>query len=233
MSFSKNDAASEYYISLKDIAFRWGACLFGVADLSDASLETYLLEKVAVDGLIYGISMGIRVSQRIVSDIGDHPTRLYFYHYRRINIALDQLAIAITNQIQNAGLDALPIPSSQTVDWENQRGHISHKDIGVKAGLGWIGRNNLLVNPEFGSIVRYVTVLTNMPLKTDEPLKEGCGGCSKCVNVCPAGAIKESSSDFEHLRCYEKLKEFSKRYHIGHYICGICVRACNGKLKTS
>jgi len=45
----------------------------------------------------------------------------------------------------------------------------------VLAGLGWIGRNNLLVNEELGSQFRLASVLTNMPLKIDKPVKNGCG----------------------------------------------------------
>jgi epoxyqueuosine reductase QueG len=47
--------------------------------------------------------------------------------------------------------------------------------------------------------------------------------------VCPAGAIKERQEDFEHLECFEQLRLFRKRDHIGQYICGVCVKACRGQ----
>ena len=53
------------------------------------------------------------------------------------------------------------------VDWQGQRGHISHKHIAVAAGLGWIGRNNLLVHPRHGGRLRLNTVLTDMELVPD------------------------------------------------------------------
>ena len=65
------------------------------------------------------------------------------------------------------------MPASQIVDWEKQTAHLSHKKIGELAGIGFIGRNNLLVNPEIGSRFRLATILTNMPLEPDKKLKEG------------------------------------------------------------
>jgi epoxyqueuosine reductase QueG len=96
------------------------------------------------------------------------------------------------------------------------------------AGLGWIGRNNLLVNETFGSRIRLVTILTDLPVEIRSPLERDCGPCRACIKVCPAGAIKERPEDFDHLRCYEQLKLFSKTLHLSQHICGICVKACRG-----
>ncbi|MEO0077238.1 MAG: 4Fe-4S binding protein, partial [candidate division WOR-3 bacterium] len=109
--------------------------------------------------------------------------------------------------------------------------HLSHKRIGVAAGLGWIGRNNLLVHPQYGSQFRLVTILTDMPLATDTPLNSDCQDCRKCIEVCPAQAIKERPEDFDHMKCFEQLKEFQKKGYVGQYICGVCVKACSGLIK--
>ena len=216
---------------LRDLAFRGGATLFGVGFVGDLLERFDLLSPRAKVGLDFGVSLGILLSQRVLEDVENHPTRLYFYHYRQVNYALDRLALEVVGFLQASGYQALPIPSSQTIDWENQRGHFSHKAVGVRAGLGWIGRNNLLVNPIYGSCVRYVSVLTDMPLLTPPPLAGGegrgdCGACQRCVSVCPAGAIGLSHDLYDRKRCLDALKEFSRHHNIGHYICGICVRAC-------
>jgi epoxyqueuosine reductase QueG len=125
----------------------------------------------------------------------------------------------------------MPIPASQIVDWQNQKAHLSHKDLGYLAGLGWIGRNNLLVNKHLGSQFRLASILTDMPLRIDKPTKEDCRECKLCVNMCPAGAIKKNPVDFDHIKCFEKLKEFQKQRLVDQYICGVCVNACRGKLK--
>jgi epoxyqueuosine reductase QueG len=68
-----------------------------------------------------------------------------------------------------------------------------------------------------------------MPVKTDKPLKKDCSLCYRCVKICPAGAIKDSPADFEHLKCFEKLKEFQKQKLVDQYICGVCVNVCKGR----
>jgi epoxyqueuosine reductase QueG len=115
------------------------------------------------------------------------------------------------------------------VDWKTQKGHLSHKHAAKAAGLGWIGRNNLLVSKRFGSRIRLVTILTDFPLAINSPSLEDCGSCRDCLSVCPAGAIAERQKDFDHLRCYEQLRTFAKTLHFSHNICGICVKACRGK----
>jgi len=97
------------------------------------------------------------------------------------------------------------------------------------AGLGWIGRNNLLVNDQFGSRIRLVSILTDLPLKIDSPSLNNCGSCHNCLSVCPAEAIKERQEEFDHLRCYEQLRAFAKTLHFSHNICGVCVKACKGQ----
>jgi epoxyqueuosine reductase QueG len=142
---------------------------------------------------------------------------------------LDQAALQVANYLQRKGYQALPVPASQILDWQNQKAHLSHKKIGYLAGLGWIGRNNLLVNKKFGCQFRLVTILTDMPLKTDRATKEDCGNCRICIKMCPAVAIQENSRDFDHIRCFEKLKEFQKQHLVDQYICGVCVSACRAK----
>lgn len=218
------------YILLKKFSQEQGVDLFGVADISKIKKEFYLSETV-LEKVDRAVCLGIRLSEGILDGISNEPNRLYSYHYRTMNLLLDQVALKISNNIQNKGYYALPIPASQIVDWNNQTAQASHKKIGVLAGVGWIGRNNLLVNKKLGSQFRLVSILTNMPLKTDKPTKEDCGLCRMCVNICPAGAIKEDPSDFDHIKCFEKLKEFHKKSLVDQYICGVCVRVCNGRKK--
>ena len=214
------------YKDLEEIAFKNGATTFGVGSV-DRLLDNFpLLSKTLRSGMKNAISVGIRLSDRILDDIEDGPTQLYYFHYRRVNQSLDHIGITLTSFIQGKGFNAIPVPASQTVDWVNQRAILSHKAIGRQSGHGWIGRNNLLVHPIHGASLRYVTVLTDMPIPANEPYQGDCGGCMKCLKACPAGAIYESPEDFDRMACLEKLKEFSKTYNIRHYICGICVREC-------
>ncbi len=185
-----------------------------------------------IDRHPFAISVGYHLSDAILDEIEDSPTPLYFQHYQRVNILLDTIGLILNNAIQDLGYQAIPIPASQLVDWEKQRGHLSHKHVAQAAGIGWIGRNNLLVNERFGARIRLLTVLTNLPLHIQFSDRPGdCGSCRACVSVCPAGAIKERPEDFDHLRCYEQLKVFSKTLRFSHHICGVCIKACRGNKK--
>ncbi|MEO0091661.1 MAG: hypothetical protein ABIK61_02995 [candidate division WOR-3 bacterium] len=217
------------YSTIKELALKEGATLFGIADLSTVKTDDFLIARPLLEKFSYAISIGVILSKAVLEEIIDHPTQLYFHHYRQINALLDRIALKIASNIENNKFLALPIPASQIVDWQNQRAHLSHKRIGVSAGLGWIGRNNLLVNRQYGAQFRLVTILTDMPLIPATPIPENCGKCYKCLEVCPAQAIKERPEDFDHIKCFEKLKEFQKKGYVGQYICGVCVKVCSSK----
>lgn len=216
------------YQQIKEFCQRWGADLFGVADISTKK-DAFALAAGAIEGLDRAVSLGVRASARILEEIEQSPTKLYFHHYRTINMFLDQLALRLSNYIQNLSFRSLPIPASQIVDWQKQTAHLSHKHIALSAGLGWIGRNNLLVNKGLGSHFRLVSVLTDMPLANDKAVEEDCGNCRACMVVCPVNAIKENRDDFDHLGCFAQLKDFQRRKLTDQYICGICVKACRGE----
>jgi epoxyqueuosine reductase QueG len=213
---------------IKTLCHQWGCSLFGVADHRSFKKEEILLPPPLMDKLSYGISVGFHLSDAILEEILNQPTPLYFHHYQRVNILLDTVGLIVTSAIQDLGYQAIPIPASQIVDWKTQKGHLSHKHVASAAGLGWIGRNNLLVNEAFGSRIRLVTVLTDLPLVISPPSIKDCGSCLDCLSVCPAGAIKVRQEEFDHLRCYEQLRTFAKTLHFSHNICGVCVKACRG-----
>jgi len=217
---------------LKSISMQWGCSLFGVANFRSFKREEVLLPSSLMDQFPFAISVGYPLSQSILSEIERKPTPLYFHHYQRVNILLDTVGLVVSQAIQERGFQAIPIPASQIVDWKTQRAHLSHKHIAQAAGLGWIGRNNLLVNEKFGSQLRLVTILTDLPLIVNSPISKDCGSCRDCLLVCPVDAIKENQKDFDHIRCYEQLRVFAKTLHFSHNICGICVKACPGKQKN-
>ena len=217
------------YEKLKAAALAEGTSLFGVADVSSIKDGFMVEPKSVLKGLDYGISIGVRLAGKVVETIIDEPTKIYAFHYKRVNSLLDEIALKLSNHIQKSGYSALPVPASLVEDWGLMRGAVSHKDIGRLAGLGFIGRSGLLVNPEYGAGVRYTTVLTDMPLKTDKPVDVVCGECAACVAACPAKAIKKDAKDLDLKACRELLKTFAGKAGIGHSICGICVKSCKGK----
>ncbi|MGM0565335.1 MAG: tRNA epoxyqueuosine(34) reductase QueG [Bacteroidota bacterium] len=57
------------------------------------------------------------------------------------------------------------------------------------AGIGWIGKNSMLINPRFGSYVFIGEIITDLVLDYDDPMNNFCGGCTKCIEACPTEAI--------------------------------------------
>ena len=215
----------EHREAIESKARSMGAVLFGVADLqgvADVSGE------VSLEDLTTGICYGYRLNDVVIDGIVDHPTRTYQYHYRQVNLLLDHIGLRVASYIQDLGFRVFPVPSSQVVSWETLTGHVSHRAVGQLAGLGWRGKNNLLVNPEYGSRVRYATVLTDMALPFDGPIDGDCGSCRRCVDACPGGAIGEDRSAFDLDRCKETIDRITKTANVGSHICGICVKACKG-----
>lgn len=64
----------------------------------------------------------------------------------------------------------------------------------VRAGLGWIGKNGMLVNPKFGTFTFIGTLITTLELEPNTPIKNRCGTCMKCIKACPTGAICENKT---------------------------------------
>ena len=225
--------AIENHSMIEALCRQWGGALWGAADLRPFKQEDLLLSPELIARHPFAISVGYHLSDAILDEIEDRPTPLYFQHYQRTNILLDTIGLVLNHAIQTLGYRAIPIPASQLVDWDRQRGHLSHKHVARAAGMGWIGRNNLLVNERFGARIRLLTVLTDLPLQVHPRSGLDCGSCRACVAVCPAGAIRERPEDFDHLRCYEQLKVFSKTLRFSHHICGVCIKACRGNRKLS
>jgi epoxyqueuosine reductase len=202
---------------------------FGVGDMSLYQGDLVGLDITTIKRLPYAIIFGLVLSKSILDTVTDGPNQLYLHHYRQLNYRLDMIGYLLSREIEKKGYQTMPFAASQVIDWQNQKGHISHKHVGVIAGIGWIGRSNLLVDPVFGGQARYNTVLTDMPLTAGNPLEWSCGECVACIATCPAAAIKEEAALFDHKGCYEMLGRFRKERNIGHHICGICVSACKGE----
>ena len=60
------------------------------------------------------------------------------------------------------------------------------------SGLGWVGKNSLLINKNQGSYFFLAEIICDLELEYDEPVLNRCGNCSRCIDACPTGAITEA-----------------------------------------
>ena len=225
----------EYTKRIKAKILDWGADLVGIAD-SEPLNELKVNPPDLLHGFTRAISIAIQLPVSVFETISDKPTPIYAATYQTANRILDELAFRTAVAIQKDGFNSLPIPASQVLDRKNWYAAISHKAVARMAGLGWQGKNLLLITPQFGSRVRLVTVLTHAPLIADTPLKNRCGSCMLCHDACPAKAIrgvntldhyKNREEALHFSRCVEKLtKDFAALSEIGAPICGICIKVC-------
>jgi epoxyqueuosine reductase QueG len=223
----------DYRQELERVARGMGAKAFGIADLPGLKTNKPDLFSRLSGEYERAIVFGVRLQRSVLEDIVDRPTPLYFHNYRQVNYQLDNVAMLIADMIQDAGFRAVAIPASQIVTKDPMRGHISHKLLGLAAGIGFIGRSTLLIHPQYGAQVRYVSVLTDMPLEPDAPYADAeCGDCMACVAACPAKAIGGKKEDFNLSACFARLQEATHISFVGQHICGVCLKACCGKTKV-
>lgn len=111
---------------------------------------------------------------------------------------MDEAANMISAMIEKTGSLAIPIPAYSPLRFHEGelRGVISLKHAAAESGLGKLGRNTLLIHPEFGNIMRLGALVTEMewpeyaaPLDFD-PCPQGCHACERS---CPIGAIRDGS----------------------------------------
>ncbi len=109
----------------------------------------------------------------------------------------------------------------------------THKIAATSAGIGWIGRNGLLISPVYGPRLSLATVLTDAPLKVGTPVEFSlCGDCRLCVDFCPSKAI--TGKDWSRYEPFIELiksgncsshKKISRSVN-GKPNCGLCINIC-------
>ena len=206
-----------------------GADFVGVAELAPA--HDFI---VAQGGPLVGqfpraVSMGMRLCDAIVDlHNPDEPRRdsLYWHHvYDVVSPALDRLAYDVTRYLAGQGFQALPVPASTPYNFEKLQGMFSHKLAAHLAGLGWIGKNCLLLTERFGPRARWVSVLTDAPLETGSALDKRCGRCRICVDACPVGAF--AGAEFKTTEGRQvRFDAFKCSEYRRNHPCGRCVSSC-------
>ena len=113
-------------------------------------------------------------------------------------------------------------------------GPVQERVYAEQAGLGWIGKNTCLINPELGSWVFLAEIICNLELDVDPPAVDQCGCCTRCLDSCPTGALVDAHV-LDSTRCLSYLTIELKgsipadtRGAVGEhaYGCDICQDVC-------
>jgi epoxyqueuosine reductase QueG len=121
---------------------------------------------------------------------------------------LDKMAVNFCDTMENEKVIAVPIgaigPGVYDKKTNRIRGMVSAKHAAVLAGLGYIGKNSLLITPEYGNMVWLATILVNIELEPDEIIDKNCPeSCWLCIESCPVNALKKDTLEMNQGKCWD------------------------------
>jgi epoxyqueuosine reductase QueG len=101
---------------------------------------------------------------------------------------------------------------------------ISHRVVAENAGLGWRGKNELVISEKMSCALRFASIITNLPLPRGKKLDESCGDCTACLDACP---ILKNKAELKNYRenCWRYIMNLSLEAEV----CGKCIKACYRK----
>jgi epoxyqueuosine reductase len=210
--------------------------LYGFADLNGLLSNTY-------SRFNYGISILRKLDDEIINSIRKGPTKEYYRHYKQVNVELATTVKNIERELKQNGIDCISVKptfddSELNFNYKKTlRTELSHKMLATRAGLGWIGKTDLLISYKWGPRVRLASVLLDYPLKISrKPIESSeCGKCVLCLKNCPSGAATgmewnihtDRDIYFDAFKCQNTCRNLSKeRLNTDISICGICVSVC-------
>ncbi|MDX1686090.1 MAG: tRNA epoxyqueuosine(34) reductase QueG [Saprospiraceae bacterium] len=112
---------------------------------------------------------------------------------------------------------------------------VLERDWARRSGLGWMGKNTMIIHPKRGSYFFLSELILNVELPPDDPIQDYCGTCTRCIEACPTDAILDSGYQMDGSKCISyltielksaipgKFKGKMENYIFG---CDICQEVC-------
>lgn len=225
---------NELFSAIEVAAKEAGAARVGFANIS--ALRTMQVGDHQVFEFPSAISVMVEIPIDAVRCSLDSPSEELRSAYKQCNMKLKKAEEKVVETLKAAGYDARLIDPSERVNKEMLLGAISHKAVARLAGLGWIGKNGLIVTEDFGPRLRMGTVLTNMPVaKNPAPQTNDCGECTACVDNCPMKVLKGPEFK-DHPESRDQVIDWAKCGKYEHTLigdgsrpekaCGRCIAKC-------
>jgi len=111
---------------------------------------------------------------------------------------------------------------------------LAERALAQRAGLGFIGKNHMLINPKLGCQIFLGEIITDLLLSPDNPISQNCSNCNICIKACPTGALRPDGQ-FDASRCINYLtieykgeisQELSRKIDNRLFGCEECILAC-------
>lgn len=191
-------------------------------------------------GFPFALSWVVPMNHQVMGSIQNGPNQEYADEYAGVNSRINELSVWLAAEIRGRGFRSLPMAASNRTDPVGIKGDFPHKTAATRAGLGWIGRHCQLITRPFGPWIRLGTVFTDLDISCEPPIERNfCGHCRRCVEACPAKALKGNAwypgiprEELLDVRlCDQWKKEHYFQFHKGHN-CGICSAVCPYGLKA-
>ncbi len=148
---------------------------------------------------------------------------LYSDWYDRLNRALNEASSAMAERIGGISIPATMGGIATKI--ENVEDYyplvVSHRVAAEQSGIGWRGRNELIVNPNYSCAIRLASVITDMPLERTGPMLDRCGECRACLDACTFLANKDKLENYR-----EQCRRYIVSLELEHEVCGKCIKAC-------
>jgi epoxyqueuosine reductase len=112
---------------------------------------------------------------------------------------------------------------------------VLERDWAKRSGLGWIGKNTLLIHPKMGSYFFLSEIISDLELDYDQSIRDHCGTCRKCIDACPTEAISDEGYILDGSKCISYLTielkdriptEFADKMENWVFGCDICQEVC-------
>ena len=148
---------------------------------------------------------------------------VYAREYMRLNEDLNETSARIASEIGGVTIPATSegIAAEISCVEDYYPLVVSHRVAAEQSGVGWRGKNELIVNPKFSCAIRLASVLTTLPMRRTPPTTMGCGDCHACMDDCPYLRNKERLRNYR-----EQCRLYIVSLGLVSDVCGKCVRAC-------